>query len=416
MQARCALTQRWPAAGCSVRALIWLCLVVAATTPCLAQQLQSRPPQKPEDHQIKLDVRVEDALGKPVAGLTREDFSVSDNLSPMKIDSFSNSEAERNKEAPTEFENSVEILFVIDALSSNFEEISRAKQQLIGYLRNSGGRLHHPVTILWLMKSGASKSSIASGQVVIPLRNGAAFLHVIPASSDGPALAQQLDKSDILASGSLAAQGISSEQVQLSMQALEVLASGSADRPSRKMVLWVSPGWPLLMQRDGKMRERLFDYVVHMYTELQRARVTLYAIDPLGVVGGAAPEIVQAQNSSQRVLQQSAPAGPAMNADASGSYSAFLQSPRSVKETQPNAVSLQVLAIQTGGLVSSHSNDLGSEIARCVAEADTFYTLSYDAPVAKQANDYHAIQVAVRRHGVAVRARAGYYAQPTGVR
>jgi VWFA-related protein len=383
-----------------------------AQLPGMAQrgdpQLAERPPakQSEESRSVTLDVRVEDALGRPVLGLQPKDFSVMDNATPEKIATFSSSSTGTD---------AVEIIFVFDALSSSFEDVARARQQLSGFLREDGGQLAHPVTIVWLEKAGPrGKKADALAQGVIPIQNGAAFLHVIPASTDGVALAKKLDASDILVSGSLAAQGISSAQVRLSLQALEVLASGSAARPSRKMLIWVSPGWPLLSQPDSKMREQLFDYVVYLYSELRRARVTLYAVNPGGVstaFNSDGPVAKSPNPLQQKIMDYSQVDAPT----AQSSYSAFLKSPLNVKQVSPNAVSLQVLAMQTGGLVVEQGNDIGAGIRRCVAEADSYYSLSYAAPVAKEANEYHATQVKVDRRAVTVRTRTGYYAQLMGM-
>lgn len=370
-------------------------------------QLAARPPakQSDQDKSVTLDVRVEDGLGRPVTGLQPKDFTVTDNSAPVKIATFSSGTAETD---------AVEIIFMFDALSSSFEDVARAKQQLSSFLRKDGGLLAHPVTIVWLEKAGPrNKKMNALAQGVIPLQKGTAFLHVITASTDGTALAKELDASDILVSGSLAAQGISSAQVRLSLQALEVLVSGSAGRPARKMLIWMSPGWPLLSQPDNKMREQLFEYVVYLYSELRRARVTLYAVDPGGVSTAFNSDGPLAR-SANPVQQKIMDSGPVDATTAASSYSAFLKSPLNAKQTGPNAASLQVLAVQSGGLVLDHSNDIGEGIARCVADADAFYSLSYAAPIAKAANEYHATQVKVDRLGVTVRTRTGYYAQPTG--
>jgi hypothetical protein len=58
------------------------------------------------------------------------------------------------------------------------------------------------------------------------------------------------------------------------------------------------------------------------------------------------------------------------------------------------------------------SNDLTAEIARCTADADAFYVLSFGAARADQANEYHSIEVKIAKPGITARTRTGYYAQP----
>jgi hypothetical protein len=73
---------------------------------------------------------------------------------------------------------------------------------------------------------------------------------------------------------------------------------------------------------------------------------------------------------------------------------------------------LQVLAVQTGGIVLNATNNLTAAIASCVAEADSFYTFTFHIGPGREADEYHALTVTVDKPEVVVRTRAGYYAQP----
>ena len=70
------------------------------------------------------------------------------------------------------------------------------------------------------------------------------------------------------------------------------------------------------------------------------------------------------------------------------------------------------LAVQSGGRVLNSSNDITAEIAKCTADAEAFYVLSFEAAHADHANEYHAIDVKVDKPGTKARTRTGYYAQP----
>ena len=59
----------------------------------------------------------------------------------------------------------------------------------------------------------------------------------------------------------------------------------------------------------------------------------------------------------------------------------------------PANLGLQVLAVQTGGRAITTTNDLASAIAECVADADVFYVLSFEAALADSANEFHALEV-----------------------
>ena len=95
-----------------------------------------------------------------------------------------------------------------------------------------------------------------------------------------------------------------------------------------------------------------------------------------------------------------------------GYYEEFLKGIKSPNKAVPADLSLQVLAVQSGGRVLNVSNDLAQEVAEAGADARAFYILSFEGARADAANEYHAINVTVDKPGVKVRTRTGYYAQP----
>jgi len=71
-----------------------------------------------------------------------------------------------------------------------------------------------------------------------------------------------------------------------------------------------------------------------------------------------------------------------------------------------------VIASQSGGRVLNSSNDIAGEIASCFRDAAAFYRLSFDASVARNPNEYHAIEVKISKPSLTALTRTGYYAQP----
>jgi VWFA-related protein len=76
--------------------------------------------------------------------------------------------------------------------------------------------------------------------------------------------------------------------------------------------------------------------------------------------------------------------------------------------------SLRSIAEDTGGLATVNTNNFTDAFAAIVREASTYYLLSY-SPDRNHPEDgaFHAIDVRVRRPGVTVRARRGYYMLPS---
>jgi VWFA-related protein len=180
------------------------------------------------------------------------------------------------------------------------------------------------------------------------------------------------------------------ERLELSLDALRQFARHEAETPGRKLLVWVSPGWPLLddpgLEMTSKAEEWVFENIVSLSDALRWARITLYAVDPLGT-GDAGR------------LRTSA-------------YKAYLKGVKKASQALPGNLALQVLANQSGGLVLNSSNDLEGQIAKCVADASSFYVLTFDALPGDGPNEYHALEVRIGKAGLTARARSGYYAQP----
>jgi VWFA-related protein len=81
-------------------------------------------------------------------------------------------------------------------------------------------------------------------------------------------------------------------------------------------------------------------------------------------------------------------------------------------DAQYAGLSLQVLSTQTGGLTLETNSDVTGEIAQCLADADSWYEITFDPLPADKPNKYHRIEVRVDQPGLVVRTRDGYYANP----
>ena len=79
------------------------------------------------------------------------------------------------------------------------------------------------------------------------------------------------------------------ERLHLSLDALTQLIKENAGKPGRKLVIWVSPGGPLLsglavdLELTPKQHQGIYDSVLYFSEGLRRARMTLYDVDPLGL-------------------------------------------------------------------------------------------------------------------------------------
>jgi VWFA-related protein len=155
-------------------------------------------------------------------------------------------------------------------------------------------------------------------------------------------------------------------------------------------VVWISPGWPVFagpgVVLTSKPQQELLNSVVGFSDWLRRARITLYAVDPLGTEDAVGFQLEF--------------------------YKQFLKGVTRTEQAQLGDLSLQVLATQSGGQVLNSNNDVAGEIATCDADANAFYVISFDGHHGGGPNEYHALAVKIDKPGLTARTRAGYYAQP----
>jgi VWFA-related protein len=337
-------------------------------------QLHPRPagPSLPAtvsaDRQIILDVQVTDKSGAPIRGLQQQDFTVLDDKRPQSILSFHGV----NGEAASTADPPVEIVLIVDAVNASPQAVAYEREEVKKFLLRNGGKLAQPVSLVVFADAGTK------------VQNGS--------SRDGNALAALYDQYETGVRSINRSEGFygAAERFDMSLKTLTSIATDEGTSPGRKLMIWISPGWPLLTGPDielsRKEQQQIFDSVVSASTVLRQARITLYSVDPLGLADSGGVRITY--------------------------YEEFLKGLASPSRAVVADLSLQVLAVQSGGRVLNSSNNLTTEVANCAADADAFYVLSFNASRADRADEYHSLAVTVDKPGIKVRTRSGYYAQP----
>jgi len=338
------------------------CFLLATLLCAAAARAQQNSPQvQAGGGKIYLDVTVSPKSGPPVADLQQQDFTVLDNNSPQAITSFA---AVTGRQAP------VEVIVVIDAINTDAREIGYERIQIDKFLRNEGGRLAYPVAIVVATDTGAK---IAENF-----------------SSDGNALSTAMDRDQIGLRDIGRSAGFygATERLQYSLQALNQLTGSDAKHPGRRILLWVSPGWPLLsgpeVELDAKQQAGIFAQIVEFSTQLRQARVTLYNVNPIG--------------AGESVFRGTY-------------YEEFLKGVSKPSQVNLGNLGLQVLAIQSGGLALDFNNDLPALLQQCISDVAPYYELSFAAPAADRQDEYHRIEIKVAKPGLIARTNQGYYAR-----
>jgi VWFA-related protein len=321
-----------------------------------------------QNRNTTLDVVVTDKSGKPVTGLKQQDFTLLDNKQAQKIMSFQAVEGGAGTADPP-----MEVILLVDTVNTEFTNVAIERKEIEKFLLRKGGALAQPVSMIFFSDTTATGTT---------------------ASRDGNAVLADMNQKQLGLRTIGRSQGFSGglERTQLSLNTLQKLADFEATLPGRKLLVWISPGWPFLVSgldrelTSQRQRQQFFTSIVALSDGLRRARITLFNIDPLGT----------------------ADAGDLRTTD----YKQFLKPVKKAEQADNGDLALQVLATQSGGRVLNSNNDLAGEIATCAADANSFYVLTFEGLAGDGPNEYHALEIKLGKPGLTARTRTGYYAQP----
>lgn len=335
-------------------------LALLALIPCMAKARQAAPAADPAAS-IRLNVVVSHKNGPPVGGLEQNDFTVIDNKHTQPITSF---------RAVSGRDSKARVIVVLDAVNIDYERVAFAREEVEKYLRAEGGQLTHPTSFALLTDNGMKLQE--------------------QYSTDGNSIAAAVEANVTgLRTIRRTSQYGGFDRYNISIEGLRELAQREVATPERKIVLFVSPGWPILSSPgvenslDAKQQKQLFETLVNLTTQMQRANITLYTVNPLG------------QGESE--LRASY-------------YEAFLKGISESKRMEPGNLALQVLSVQSGGRAIDFNNDVSAVLRQCVAETQAYYEISFEPAPPDPKNYYHRVEIKVAKPDLTARARMGYYA------
>jgi VWFA-related protein len=315
-------------------------------------------------HFITLDVEVTDKKGVPVAGLKPEDFALLDNRQPQTITSVQLVDPANPGNPPAE------IILAIDGINTNQDNITDEFDWLHKFLAAKGTHLDKPISFAVLQDRTVKMQNE-------PTRDVAALSHFLDVNRPGfrPLESWSNGWGPI-------------ERETISIRALNTIVAKTQDRPGRKLLIWIGPGWiggsDISARPIAGAQRTLFAGVVNVWDGLRKANMTLEMIDPT-VSGG-------------RIFDFN--------------YEPFVKGISDVHNAQYGHLLLPALVTQSGGQILYGSSNLPSLIDRVLADASSYYVVTYNPPPASHPDEYHAIEVRMARKGLSARTRIGYYAHP----
>lgn len=365
-----------------------------------AQMPSAQPPSATHPNEliikarlVVLDVVVTDKTGKPVEGLTANDFQIFEDGKPQHIRSIDPPSAHVlpatsvaagisvvfDPAQPARFGNSPVDILVFDQLNTHFADSSFARRCLHDYLAGQPALLAQPTTLLTVYDN---HFKLLQGFT----RDRDALLRAVAAASvEYPWKLELNGKAEY---GPI-------ERLDQSLRALEEIAQSYARIPGRKNLIWVGGGFPTINPTtiDGDDAQEVKDTLKHVTDVLLDTHVTVYAVDPSSTAAG----MTEITDSSQAEFLLNAGDALANDFDPFDSNDDFDR-----------------LGPVTGGRVVRGRNDIGQQIALSADLGAHYYTIAYTPSSSSEAAaQYRKIRVVCLRPNLTATTRTGYYSGET---
>src|SRR5258706_1891364 len=400
---------------------------------------------------VSLDVIVKDKKGKAVTELKPEDFTVSENGVPQKIEFFdstlaSNDFTHRDDVAqtttatvstqpkarnPNGLPRNI-IALVLDGQSTELANLKHVREGIVKYIRErisdndsvalfsiSGGlQLRQPFTqdkakLIAAVEQAYDSSTVSKTSEAREIsQNIGALRDQVSGGATGPIAATPGGG----AAGSAAAQtmiaqrmleeyiqlrsALSTQQTRPVLAALAAICEGLRSIPGKKT---------LVMFSEGFVATEALDWQVQSTIDIaNRANVAIYIVDSGGLTGGT---------PQSGALVPSSPLGGISAATdmehrrrAGAGESVFDITSQEGLNRQQDL--LYRISEDTGGRFLKNTNDIAGGLERIDAEIRSRYTLAYRSTDQNFDGSFRRVKIEVRRPETSVLARPGYYAIP----
>ena len=185
------------------------------------------------------------------------------------------------------------------------------------------------------------------------------------------------------------------------LTAIRAIALGVREIEGRKTLILFSEGFVV----GANLEEELHSVV----DVSNRSQLAVYCIESTGL---ATKSVTDELLPRDELYSISANVNQQERMKAYGGESNFDRARQVGSDTRESA--LRHVANATGGFLIRNTNDLGIGLARVDEEMRSYYLLSYRPKNQDFDGQFREIRAEVRRPGLSVRARSGYYAVPPG--
>jgi VWFA-related protein len=319
---------------------------------------------------VFLDVTVLDKKGRPVVtGLTKDDFSITEDTKPQRIFSFESPDTHvvgANAGDDNPDGKAPVTIIVLDLLNSSFEDFAYIRHEVQRLLDTQPAQLTAPAE---LMVVGNESLEMLQGYTRTKSDLLYALNHLPPA----------LPYKEM--NGAFAW-----ERFAQSIDALQQIALQNKGVPGRKNIVWVGHGGPGIYLDSiafaGKVRDELKEYAHETTNMLVDARISLFVIYP------------------------------GLKANASVISLSAMESDIDLGDSDPFAgdINFGVFVNATGGKLFFNRNDVDRLIERSQRLGSEYYTLTYQPQGGAEDGKFRRIRVNLRDRNLQVVTKAGYFA------
>jgi VWFA-related protein len=371
---------------------------------------QGAPLQQPpisfqvEVNYVEVDAFVTDAQGRVVTDLTAADFEVLEDGKPQKVSSFALVDIPIQRaeqalfstqpvEADVQTNASVEgrvYLIVLDDLHTDITRGPRVKAAARRFIEQSFG-VNDVAAVVYTGGRAAESQDFTNNRRLL-----IASIDKFTGRKFASATVNKIQNAITDPTTGITGPGPDIDEQERAFRARSVMGTVRrlADfmagvRGRRKAMLVIGEGVDYdIYQAVGDLGSTASAVMQDTHDAIAaatRGNVSLYTIDPRGLATGNEDLIAVSSTFDDAGTQ-------------------------SIQGEQRRAQdSLRVLAANTGGFASVNRNDMNTAFDRIVAENSKYYMLSYYAANERRDGRFRKLEVRVKRPGLRVRSRSGYY-------
>jgi len=177
------------------------------------------------------------------------------------------------------------------------------------------------------------------------------------------------------------------DRLLASLLALDEIALSTAEQKTRKNVIWIGNGMPILSASGVSLgdSERFKNWVHYTANWLEETQTTVYTIDPRGL---EVAEVGLYNDTGRYIIP--------------------------TPDLPPSELVFESIAPESGGAIIRGRNDIDIAIETAVRDGSSYYTLSYYPTDRNWDGNFRRIRINVGRSELLARTQRGYYAYADG--